>query len=58
MTATPEPPPTHVRAAFGARGEDAELVDGAVAWRCGEVVLKPAANTAEAAWTAQTLDLL
>ncbi|GAB2660727.1 TIGR02569 family protein [Saccharopolyspora gloriosae] len=58
MTGTPEPPPPHVRAAFGARGEDAELLNGGVAWRCGEVVLKPAANTAEAAWVAQTLDLL
>ncbi|QUH00323.1 TIGR02569 family protein [Saccharopolyspora erythraea] len=58
MTATPEPPPPHVRAAFGARVEEPELLDGAVAWRCGDIVLKPAANTAEAAWVAQTLDVL
>ncbi|MEV0698538.1 TIGR02569 family protein [Saccharopolyspora sp. NPDC050389] len=58
MSHTPEPPPPHVRAAFGARVEEPEPLDGAVAWRCGEIVLKPAANTAEAAWVAQTLDLL
>lgn len=56
-----EPPPTHVRAAFGARVEEAELLDGGLAWRCGEngeVLLKPAPNTAEAAWVAQTLGAL
>lgn len=58
MSVTPEPPPPHVRAAFGARVEEPELLDGGVAWRCDEVVLKPSANTAEAAWVAQTLDLL
>jgi uncharacterized protein (TIGR02569 family) len=31
---------------------------GGVAWRCGDTVLKPAANAAEAAWVAQTLDPL
>lgn len=58
MTATPEPPPPHVRAAFGVRMEEPELLTGMIAWRCGEIVLKPAANTAEAAWVAQTLDFL
>ncbi|RRO15603.1 TIGR02569 family protein [Saccharopolyspora rhizosphaerae] len=58
MSATPEPPPPHVCAAFGARVEEPEALEGAVAWRCGEIVLKPAANTAEAAWVAQTLDAL
>ena len=58
MSATPEPPPPHVRAAFGARVEEPELLEGGVAWRCGEVVLKSAVNTAEAAWVAQTLDML
>lgn len=47
-----------MRAAFGARGEEPELLEGGVAWRCDEVVLKPVANTAEAAWAAQTLDVL
>lgn len=47
-----------MRAAFGARAEEPELVDGGVAWRCSEVVLKPAANAAEAAWVAQTLDMI
>ncbi|MEY8043607.1 TIGR02569 family protein [Saccharopolyspora cebuensis] len=58
MSPTPEPPPPHVRAAFGARVDDPELLAGGVAWRCGEILLKPAVNTAEAAWVAQTLDLL
>lgn len=50
-----------MRAAFGARVEEPELLEGGVAWRCGEdgeVLLKPVANTAEAAWVAQTLDVL
>lgn len=47
-----------MRAAFGARVEEPELLDNGVAWRCGEVVLKPVVNTAEAAWVAQTLDVL
>jgi uncharacterized protein (TIGR02569 family) len=58
VTATPEPPPPHVRAAFGARVEEPELLEAGAAWRCGDTVLKPAANTAEAAWVAQTLDPL
>lgn len=47
-----------MRAAFGARADEPELLEGGVAWRCGEAVLKPATNTAEAAWVAQTLDTL
>jgi uncharacterized protein (TIGR02569 family) len=47
-----------VRAAFGAREEEPEQLPGSLAWRCGDIVLKPAANTAEAAWVAQTLDAL
>ncbi|MDR7302888.1 TIGR02569 family protein [Haloactinomyces albus] len=61
MSATPEPPPPHVRAAFGARLEEPELLEGGLAWRCGadgEVVLKPVSSTAEAAWVAQALDSL
>lgn len=45
-----------MRAAFGARVEEPELLEGGFAWRCGEAVLKPAGNAAEAAWVAQTLD--
>ncbi|WP_092922057.1 TIGR02569 family protein [Actinopolyspora alba] len=61
MSATAEPPPTHVRAAFGAPGEDVELLEGGLAWRCGadgDVLIKPATDTAEAAWVAQALDTL
>lgn len=47
-----------MRAAFGARAEEPDLLDGGIAWRCGEIVLKPAGNTAEAAWVAQALDAL
>ncbi len=50
-----------MRAAFGARAEEPELLEGGLAWRCGEdgeVLLKAVANTAEAAWVAQTLDFL
>lgn len=58
MTATPDPPPPHVCAAFGARGEAPEPMEGGVAWCCADLVLKPAADAAEAAWVAQTLDPL
>lgn len=54
-------PPQHVCAAFGVRGERLELLEGGTGgpvWRCGEVVLKPVASPAEAAWVAQTLDVL
>ncbi|MCP2168813.1 TIGR02569 family protein [Goodfellowiella coeruleoviolacea] len=52
------PPPAHVRAAFGARAAEPELIDGGPAWRCGDVALKPAGSPAEAAWVATTLDTL
>ncbi|APU13028.1 MULTISPECIES: TIGR02569 family protein [Actinoalloteichus] len=52
----PDPPPTHVRAAFGARDEEPEPLDSSGVWQCGEIILKPVANTAEAAWVAKTLD--
>ncbi|MEO6082196.1 MAG: TIGR02569 family protein [Umezawaea sp.] len=58
MTPTPEPPPSHVRAAFGARDAEPELIDGGPVWRCGEAAIKPAANPAEATWVAKTLDAL
>ncbi|GGM42305.1 TIGR02569 family protein [Longimycelium tulufanense] len=40
------------------RGVEPEPLDGGPAWLCGEVVLRPASNPAEAAWIAQTLDAL
>ncbi|HEY4457995.1 MAG TPA: TIGR02569 family protein [Pseudonocardiaceae bacterium] len=58
MTPTPEPPPVHVRAAFGARDSEPELIDGGPVWRCGEAALRPATNPAQAAWVGQTLDAL
>ncbi|MCP2259612.1 TIGR02569 family protein [Streptoalloteichus tenebrarius] len=58
MSPRPEPPPQHVCAAFGARGVQPELIDGGPAWVCGDVVLKPVTNPAEAAWIAQTLDTM
>jgi uncharacterized protein (TIGR02569 family) len=45
-----------VRAAFGARDAELELLDGAPIWRCGDIIIKPVFNPAEAAWVAQTLD--
>jgi uncharacterized protein (TIGR02569 family) len=51
-----EPPPVHVRAAFGARNSEPELIDGGPVWRCGDAALRPATNPAQAAWVAQTLD--
>ncbi|WP_081900049.1 TIGR02569 family protein [Allokutzneria albata] len=54
----PEPPPQHVRAAFGARTALPEPYAGGPAWLCGDVVLKPVFDPSEAAWAAQTLDSL
>lgn len=56
MSVTLEPPPVHVRAAFGARNSEPELVDGGPVWRCGDIALRPATNPAQAAWVATTLD--
>jgi uncharacterized protein (TIGR02569 family) len=58
VTRTPEPPPSHVRAAFGARDAVPELIDGGPVWRCGEAAIRPAGNPAEATWVAKTLDAL
>ncbi|HEX3780902.1 MAG TPA: TIGR02569 family protein [Pseudonocardiaceae bacterium] len=58
MSPTPEPPPVHVRAAFGARDSEPELIDGGPVWRCGDAALRPATNPAQAAWVGQTLDAL
>jgi len=55
VSAPQQPPPQHVRAAFGVRDIEPELVDIGPVWRCGEVALKPAADPAEAAWVARTL---
>src|SRR5699024_7604956 len=38
--------------------EEPELLASAAAWRCGDILLKPAAHNAEAAWVAQALDTL
>ncbi|MET1071291.1 MAG: TIGR02569 family protein [Umezawaea sp.] len=56
MTPTLEPPPSHVRAAFGARDAEPELIDGGPVWRCGEAAIRPAGNPAEATWVAKALD--
>ncbi|MCP2332242.1 MULTISPECIES: TIGR02569 family protein [Actinoalloteichus] len=58
MSVTPEPPPLHVRAAFGARDDEPEPLDPAGVWRCGEIVLRPVSNPAEAAWAATILGAL
>ncbi len=50
------PPPLHVRAAFGVKEIEPELLDTGPQWRCGEVALRPITNPAEASWVAQTLD--
>ncbi|RJQ72842.1 TIGR02569 family protein [Pseudonocardiaceae bacterium YIM PH 21723] len=45
-----------MRAGFGARDIEPEPVDGSNSWRCGDILLKPVSDTAEAAWVASTLD--
>jgi len=54
------PPADHVRAAFGVASAEPELLAGGqgVTWRCGDVVLNPAASSAEAAWIANTFEQL
>jgi uncharacterized protein (TIGR02569 family) len=56
VSVTLAPPPVHVRAAFGARNSEPELLDGGPVWRCADAALRPATNPAQAAWVAQTLD--
>lgn len=58
MKPSPEPPPSHVRAAFGARDAEPELIDGGPVWRCGDAAIRPAGKPAEATWVAKTLDSL
>ncbi|HEV7650756.1 MAG TPA: TIGR02569 family protein [Actinophytocola sp.] len=53
---TASPPPLHVRAAFGVKEIEPELLDTGPQWRCGGVALRPVTNPAEATWVAQTLD--
>lgn len=48
----------HVQAAFGAKGEEAELVHGGSAWRCGEIALRQVLDPANAAWVANTFSAL
>ena len=56
---SPSPGPAeHVRAAFGVRDQEAAPLPPGPAWRCGDVVLRPMDNAAQAAWVAQTLDTL
>lgn len=60
MNPEPELPPQHVCAAFGVRQAELEPLtcDGRQLWRAGRLVLKSVADTAEAAWIAQTLDTI
>ncbi len=54
------PPPDHVRAAFGLTRGTVELLSGGQgsAWRCGDVVVKAVEDPAEASWLAQTMEQL
>ncbi|HEX2133490.1 MAG TPA: TIGR02569 family protein [Actinophytocola sp.] len=52
---TASQPPPHVRAAFGAKDLEPELVEVGPQWRCGDIALRPVTNPAEATWAAQTL---
>lgn len=52
---SPSPPPLHVRAAFGVKDVEPELVEVGPRWRCGDLELRPVTNPAEASWVAQTL---
>ena len=53
---TPELP-GYVQAAFGARDEPVPVRLGGVSgWRCGEVLVRPVADAAVAAWAAGVLD--
>lgn len=53
-------PPRHVCAAFGVQPGDLEELPGvgAPVWQAGGVLLRQVADTAEAAWVAQTMDAL
>ncbi len=51
-----EPPPEHVRSAFGVREAEPERLERGLVWRCGDVVIKLVRSTTDAAWAAQVLD--
>lgn len=44
-----------MRAAFGVKEIEPELVEVGTQWRCGDLALRPAPNPAESSWVAQTL---
>lgn len=52
--------PPHVRTAFGVRDALAQpvVVAGVAGWRCGEVLIRPVADNALAAWSARVLETL
>jgi uncharacterized protein (TIGR02569 family) len=52
------PPPDHVLRAFGSPAEPPELLDGGQGrtWRCGNVVIKPVGDPAEASWLANVFE--
>ncbi|MGH3432756.1 MAG: TIGR02569 family protein [Thermocrispum sp.] len=55
MLTSRERPPLRVCAAFGIDPDDLEPVDGEPGWRSSSVVLRPAADSAEAVWAGRTL---
>lgn len=52
--------PRHVRNAFGVRDAPAQpiMFGGLRCWRCGDVVVRPVADNALAAWSARVLETL
>ncbi|MEV6874099.1 TIGR02569 family protein [Amycolatopsis sp. NPDC051128] len=56
MRTTLERPPARVCAAFGGDPDASEPLPDSVAWRCGDLVLKPVADKAKTLWTARALD--
>ena len=54
------PPPDHVLRAFGAATDPPELLDGArrSGWRCGNIVVRPVEDPAQASWLATTFEQL
>lgn len=54
------PPPDHVRSAFSVNGLEPEHLPGGrgLAYRCGDIVLKPVENAAEASWLAASFEQL
>jgi uncharacterized protein (TIGR02569 family) len=56
----PTDPPEHVRVAFGVVAATPQHLPGGQgrAWRCGDAVLKPVDDAAEASWLASTLEQL